>query len=48
MDAATNEATRRALLARAADERLVLGGAHLPLVGTVERRNGAFELIETA
>jgi glyoxylase-like metal-dependent hydrolase (beta-lactamase superfamily II) len=47
MDAAANEATRRALLARAADEGLMVGGAHLPVVGTVERRDGAFELIET-
>jgi hypothetical protein len=36
------------LLARAADEGLMVGGAHLPVVGTVERRDDAFALIETA
>jgi glyoxylase-like metal-dependent hydrolase (beta-lactamase superfamily II) len=48
MDAAASEATRRALFERAAEDGLVVGGAHLPIVGTVERRDGAFELIETA
>jgi glyoxylase-like metal-dependent hydrolase (beta-lactamase superfamily II) len=47
MDGAVNEATRRALFARAADEQLVVAGSHLPIVGTVERRDRAFELVET-
>jgi glyoxylase-like metal-dependent hydrolase (beta-lactamase superfamily II) len=46
MDAATNEATRRTLLARAADERLVLAGSHLPVAGLIERDGGAFTLTE--
>jgi glyoxylase-like metal-dependent hydrolase (beta-lactamase superfamily II) len=46
MDPATSEATRRALLARAADEGLTLAGSHLMVVGTVERDGDAFAIRE--
>lgn len=50
MDPGLNEATRRALLGRAADDRLVLAASHLPERGRVRRRgNGfAFEPIDRA
>jgi glyoxylase-like metal-dependent hydrolase (beta-lactamase superfamily II) len=44
MDGPTNEATRRTLLARAADGGMTLAGAHLPIAGTVARRDGAFAI----
>jgi len=44
MDPGENERTRRALLARAADDRLLLGGAHLPVVGRVARSDGGYLL----
>jgi glyoxylase-like metal-dependent hydrolase (beta-lactamase superfamily II) len=44
MDGPTNEATRRTLLARAADEGMTLAASHLPVAGTVERRDGAFAI----
>jgi glyoxylase-like metal-dependent hydrolase (beta-lactamase superfamily II) len=44
MDGPQNEATRRALFDRAADEGLVLAGAHLPVIGTVERAEGAYAI----
>jgi glyoxylase-like metal-dependent hydrolase (beta-lactamase superfamily II) len=47
MDGDANEATRRALFERAAAGGLVVGGAHLPVLGTVQRRDDAFELVET-
>jgi glyoxylase-like metal-dependent hydrolase (beta-lactamase superfamily II) len=46
MDAETNEATRRTLLARAADERLLLAGSHLPVTGTIAHDGAAFVLTE--
>lgn len=44
MDGEQNERTRRELLARAAEENLVLAGAHLPVVGRVARDGEAFAL----
>jgi glyoxylase-like metal-dependent hydrolase (beta-lactamase superfamily II) len=46
MDPVANEATRRALFARAADDRLVLAASHLPVAGTVERDGDAFAFAE--
>jgi glyoxylase-like metal-dependent hydrolase (beta-lactamase superfamily II) len=42
MDPRRNEATRRALLGRAADDRLVLAASHLPERGRVRRRGDGF------
>ncbi|MGZ8571035.1 MAG: hypothetical protein ACXWW5_02285 [Actinomycetota bacterium] len=42
MDPRRNEATRRALLSRAADDRLVLAASHLPERGRVQRRENGF------
>lgn len=44
MDPEVNLGTRRALLARAADDRLLLAGAHLPVVGRVKRSDGGYLL----
>jgi glyoxylase-like metal-dependent hydrolase (beta-lactamase superfamily II) len=44
MDPVENERTRRALIRRAFEERLVLAGAHMAARGTVERTEGGFEL----
>ena len=44
MDPAGNEATRRSLLARAAERGLLLAGSHLSVAGTVERAGDAFTL----
>jgi glyoxylase-like metal-dependent hydrolase (beta-lactamase superfamily II) len=46
MDAQANEATRRALFARAADDRLMFAASHLPVAGTVERDGDAYVLVE--
>ncbi len=46
MDGDTSETTRRALLARAADEGLTLAASHLPVVGTVERAGDVFAIVE--
>ncbi|MGE5226391.1 MAG: MBL fold metallo-hydrolase [Planctomycetaceae bacterium] len=46
MEPQENEATRRLLLAKAADERLVLAGSHLPVAGTVRRHGEGFVLTE--
>jgi glyoxylase-like metal-dependent hydrolase (beta-lactamase superfamily II) len=46
MDGPGNEATRRALFDRAVDDGLLLAGAHLPITGTVERRDGAYAILE--
>jgi glyoxylase-like metal-dependent hydrolase (beta-lactamase superfamily II) len=46
MEPQENEATRRLLLAKAADERLVLAGAHLPVAGTVQRLGEGYALTE--
>jgi glyoxylase-like metal-dependent hydrolase (beta-lactamase superfamily II) len=45
MDGSVNEATRRVLLSRAADEGLTLAGSHLPIAGAIERRDGAFAMV---
>ncbi len=42
MDPDANEATRRTLLARAANERWVLAASHLPETGRVDRRGDGF------
>jgi glyoxylase-like metal-dependent hydrolase (beta-lactamase superfamily II) len=42
MDADTNEATRRTLLARAAEHRWVIAASHMPVAGTVVRDGDAF------
>ena len=42
MDGPANEATRRALLARAADQRLLLAGVHLPVELRVHRAGDGF------
>lgn len=42
MDGPANDATRRALLARAADEERVLAAAHMPLSGRVVREGDGF------
>ena len=44
MDGPANEATRRVLFERAADEGLLLAGAHLPVSGRVVRDNDAFAI----
>lgn len=44
MDGELNERTRRELLARAADEGLILAGAHLPVVGKIASDGEAFVL----
>jgi glyoxylase-like metal-dependent hydrolase (beta-lactamase superfamily II) len=46
MDGPANEATRRALLARAAENGMLLAGAHLPVAGTVEHADGAYRIVE--
>ncbi len=46
MDPSGSEATRRALLARAADEELTLAASHLPIAGSVARDGDAFEIRE--
>jgi hypothetical protein len=46
MDGDKNEQTRRALLARAADDRMTLAGSHLPVTGTIERQGTAFAILE--
>ncbi len=46
MEPEESETTRRLLLAKAADERLVLAGSHLPVSGTVERHGEGFGLTE--
>jgi glyoxylase-like metal-dependent hydrolase (beta-lactamase superfamily II) len=46
MDGPGNESTRRTLFDRAADDGLLLAGAHLPVTGTVERVNGAYRIVE--
>jgi len=46
MDGPANEATRRALFERAADDDLLLAGAHLSVAGRVERANGAYAIRE--
>jgi len=45
MDEPTNGRTRRALLARAADEDLVVAGSHLAVAGTIHRAGNGFELV---
>jgi glyoxylase-like metal-dependent hydrolase (beta-lactamase superfamily II) len=45
MDGPANEATRRALLARAADEDLLLGGNHLPAPMRVRRDGDGFAIV---
>ena len=44
MDGEQNEATRRALLRRAVDDRLVLAASHLPVAGPVARDGDAFRI----
>ena len=46
MDGAANEATRRALLARAADHGLVLAASHLPVAGSIVRDGDGYVLVE--
>jgi len=46
MDGPTNEATRRALFARAADDRLVFAASHLPIAGHIARDGDAFAFAE--
>ncbi|MFL5790197.1 MAG: MBL fold metallo-hydrolase [Actinomycetota bacterium] len=46
MDGAANEATRRALLARAADHGLVLAASHLPVAGSIVRDGDRYVLVE--
>ncbi len=46
MDGPTNEATRRALFARAADDRLVFAASHLPIAGHIARDGDAFAFEE--
>ncbi|MEP6757816.1 MAG: MBL fold metallo-hydrolase [Actinomycetota bacterium] len=46
MDGSVNEETRRALLARAADQKLTLAGSHLPITGTIARHGNGFAIIE--
>jgi glyoxylase-like metal-dependent hydrolase (beta-lactamase superfamily II) len=45
MDPAGNVATRRALLARAADHRWVVAASHMPVAGAVIRDGDAFALV---
>lgn len=42
MDPRRNEATRRALLGRAADDRWLLAASHLPEMGRVRRRGDGY------
>jgi glyoxylase-like metal-dependent hydrolase (beta-lactamase superfamily II) len=42
MDGPVNESTRRSLLARAADDGLILASAHMPLRGRVARDGDGF------
>jgi hypothetical protein len=46
MDGPVNEATRRLLFARAADEGLYLAGSHLAVSGIVEHDGDAFAIRE--
>jgi glyoxylase-like metal-dependent hydrolase (beta-lactamase superfamily II) len=46
MDGPTNEATRRVLFARAADDRLVFAASHLPIAGHIARDGDAFAFAE--
>jgi glyoxylase-like metal-dependent hydrolase (beta-lactamase superfamily II) len=46
MDGPANEATRRALFARAADGRLVFAASHLPVAGTIAHDGDAFAFTE--
>jgi glyoxylase-like metal-dependent hydrolase (beta-lactamase superfamily II) len=46
MDGSGNEATRRALLARAADHRWVVAASHMPVAGGVARDGDGFALVE--
>ncbi len=46
MDADANEATRRALFARAADDHLVFAASHLPVAGSIVRDGDAYALVE--
>jgi glyoxylase-like metal-dependent hydrolase (beta-lactamase superfamily II) len=46
MDGPRNEATRRALLARAADHRWVVAASHMPVAGAVARDGDGFALVE--
>ena len=46
MDGPTNEATRRVLFARAADDRLVFAASHLPVAGSITRDGDAFAFEE--
>ncbi len=46
MDGPANEATRRSLFARAADERLVFAASHLPVAGSIVRDGDAYALVE--
>jgi glyoxylase-like metal-dependent hydrolase (beta-lactamase superfamily II) len=46
MDGPANEATRRALFARAADDRLVFAASHLPVAGHVAHDGDAFSFAE--
>jgi glyoxylase-like metal-dependent hydrolase (beta-lactamase superfamily II) len=46
MDGPSNERTRRRLLARAAEEGLLVAGSHLPVQGTVQRNGDSYRLVE--
>ena len=46
MDGPGNEATRRALLARAADHRWVVAACHMPVAGAVVRDGAGYALLE--
>lgn len=46
MDGPANEATRRGLFARAADDRLVFAASHLPVAGHIARDGDAFAFTE--
>ena len=46
MDGPVNEATRRALLSRAADEGLFFAASHLPVAGAIERDGDGFTIRE--
>lgn len=46
MDGPANEATRRALLSRAADEGLFFAASHLPIAGSIERDGDGFAIRE--
>jgi glyoxylase-like metal-dependent hydrolase (beta-lactamase superfamily II) len=46
MDAAGNEATRRALLARAADHGWVVAACHMPVAGAIARDGDGFALVQ--